>query len=194
MATISAEKFREICDVALSSKAVTNDEREALFRARANPEAVPAALIERIFEIYNSVPESLPRQRLSFTRRREALQTAESLPPEMPFGPMEDLEGYKLKPNPLAARTAVEFIDLMKQYRLWAGEPSFREIVKRSRSAVAASTLCEALKSNQLPPLKLVKAFVWACSGSAEDLRVWETAWRQLRMKRRSVEPEHAAS
>ncbi|MFB9474746.1 hypothetical protein ACFFR3_35080 [Nonomuraea salmonea] len=106
-----------------------------------------------------------------------------SNPPELPFGPPRDLPGHDLKPDPLSARTPAEFVGLMKRYRIWAGEPSFRELVKRSRKAFGASTLCKALKSDQLPPEKLVRAFIWACSGSENDLQEWATTWRLLRMR-----------
>ncbi|MFI7470175.1 hypothetical protein [Nonomuraea sp. NPDC049646] len=114
-------------------------------------------------------------------------------PPEMPFGPPADLPGYVLKPDPLSARTPAEFVELLKQYRIWAGEPSYREIVRRARNAFGASTLCEALKSSHLPPEKLVRAFVWACSGSEEDLQAWTTAWRRLRMKHQRPQNETLA-
>lgn len=116
-------------------------------------------------------------------------QAETSGPPELPFGPPADLPGYVLKPDPLSARTPAEFVELLKQYRIWAGEPSYREIVRRARKAFGASTLCEALKSSHLPPEKLVRAFVWACSGSEEDLQAWTTAWRRLRMKHQR--PQH---
>ncbi|GAA3720375.1 hypothetical protein GCM10022224_102970 [Nonomuraea antimicrobica] len=115
-------------------------------------------------------------------------------PPELPFGPPADLPGYVLKPDPLSARTPAEFVELLKQYRIWAGEPSYREIVRRARKAFGASTLCEALKSSHLPPEKLVRAFVWACSGSEEDLQAWTTAWRRLRMKHQRPQNETLAA
>ncbi|AQZ62953.1 unnamed protein product [[Actinomadura] parvosata subsp. kistnae] len=104
-------------------------------------------------------------------------------PPELPFEPPDDLPGHALKPDPLSARTPAEFVGLMKQYRIWAGEPSYRELVRRSRKAFGASTLCQALNSAQLPPEKLVRAFIWACSGSEDDLQAWATTWRLLRMR-----------
>ncbi|NAS25803.1 hypothetical protein GT755_29490 [Herbidospora sp. NEAU-GS84] len=60
---------------------------------------------------------------------------------------------------------------------------SYRELAHRSRRAFAASTLCKALKGRNLPPGPLVENCIWACSGSKEDVQVWMTAWRCLRMK-----------
>lgn len=136
--------------------------------------------------IESHIAGSLSSQRLN--------QTEASGPPEMPFGPPADLPGYVLKPDPLSARTPAEFVELLKQYRIWAGEPSYREIVRRARKAFGASTLCEALKSSHLPPEKLVRAFVWACSASEEDLQAWTTAWRRLRMKHQRPQNEALAA
>jgi hypothetical protein len=126
-------------------------------------------------------------------RNAAAKRHKASNPPELPFGPPEDLPGYGLKPDPLLAETAAEFVELMKQYRIWAEEPSYRELVRRARNAFGASTLCEALKSTQLPPAKLVEAFIWACTGSKEDLQAWMTAWRRLRMKHQRPQGETLA-
>ncbi|WP_228010615.1 hypothetical protein [Nonomuraea phyllanthi] len=136
--------------------------------------------------IESHIAGSLSSQRLD--------QAEASGPPELPFGPPADLPGYVLKPDPLSARTPAEFVELLKQYRIWAGEPSYRELVRRARNAFGASTLCEALKSSHLPPEKLVRAFVWACSGSEEDLQAWTTAWRQLRMKHQRPQNEALAA
>ncbi|MEU8364967.1 hypothetical protein AB0C27_54030 [Nonomuraea sp. NPDC048882] len=126
--------------------------------------------------------------------RQEPVLTALNGPPELPFAAPEDVPGYDtLKPDPLKAETAAEFVELMKQYRIWAKEPSYREIVRRARNAFGASTLCQALKSTHLPSAKLVEAFIWACSGSQEDLQAWMTAWRRLRMKHQRPSSETLA-
>ncbi|MFC5833150.1 hypothetical protein [Nonomuraea insulae] len=120
-------------------------------------------------------------------------QTKMGNPPELPFEPPKDLPGHALKPNPLSAQTPADFVALMKQYRIWAGGLSYRELVKRSHKAFGASTLCQALKSTQLPPEKLVRAFIWACSFSEDDLQAWATAWRRLRMRHQRPQGEMLA-
>src|SRR5438105_4796019 len=37
-----------------------------------------------------------------------------------------------LKPNPLTATTSEGFIDVLRQYRAWSGDPSWRTIAKQS--------------------------------------------------------------
>ncbi|GGT11150.1 hypothetical protein ACFFV7_35745 [Nonomuraea spiralis] len=116
-------------------------------------------------------------------------------PADRPGGAIADLKGFNdLKPDPLTARTPMQFVELMKDYRIWAGEPSYRELVRRSGKAFGASSLCEALNSPRLPPEKLVRAFIWACSNSESDVQVWVTAWRQLRMRHKRAQGEPIAS
>lgn len=99
----------------------------------------------------------------------------------------KDIEGYDLEPDPLAATTKAEFLACMRDFHVWAKEPSFREISRRSGRAVAASTLCEAMNPKRpphLPSMKLVEAFITGCGGSQDYLDRWTTAWRKLRMRK----------
>jgi hypothetical protein len=93
-----------------------------------------------------------------------------------------DTAGHDLKPDPLAARTPAELVDALRSYRVWAGEPSFRDMANQAGQVVAASTLCTALKNDGLPPLKVVVAIVTGCGGSTEDQERFATAWRRLRL------------
>jgi rubredoxin len=95
--------------------------------------------------------------------------------------PPADAAGYDLKPDPLAARTAAELVVALRVYRIWAGEPSFRDMASQARQAVAFSTMCTALKSDELPPLKVVVAIVAGCNGSTEDQQRFATAWRLIK-------------
>ncbi|WP_329087710.1 MULTISPECIES: helix-turn-helix domain-containing protein [unclassified Streptosporangium] len=99
----------------------------------------------------------------------------------------EDAFGYGLKPDPLTATTKEELLELMRDFQIWAGEPSYREIAINAGRTVGASTLCEALDVNKparLPSLKVVTAFIHGCGGSEEDLTHWTTSWRRIRMGR----------
>ncbi|MEU0568592.1 hypothetical protein ABZ297_24885 [Nonomuraea sp. NPDC005983] len=98
-----------------------------------------------------------------------------------------DLPGYDLQPDPMRASSKEEFLAVMREFHVWAGEPSFREIARNAGKTVGASTLCEALDANRpprLPTLKVVMAFIHGCGGSEDDLVTWTTAWRRVRMAR----------
>ncbi|MEV4095863.1 hypothetical protein [Streptosporangium saharense] len=108
-------------------------------------------------------------------------------PPPQPHHLRQDVIGYDLKPDPLRAETKEELLALMRDFHVWAGEPSYREIAINAGRAVGASTLCEALDVNRparMPSLKVVTAFVHGCGGEEEDLVSWTTAWRRIRMAR----------
>lgn len=71
----------------------------------------------------------------------------------------------------------------LSSLKLYAGNPSFEEL--RRRSGVPSSTLSDAVRTNRnrLPRLEVVRAFVAACGGAAADLARWEWAWRALQAK-----------
>lgn len=83
--------------------------------------------------------------------------------------------------DPASARTVDEFVTCLRRLKVWAGDPSF-ELLRR-RSGVPSSTLADALRPDRtrLPRLEVVSRFVSACGGTAEDLIGWEAAWRRVR-------------
>lgn len=92
---------------------------------------------------------------------------------------VQDAAGYSLKPDPLTARTGTELVAVLRRYRQWAGNTPFRQMAERTRWQVAHSTMCVALKSESLPPLKVVMAIVTGCGGTDEDQQAFATAWRR---------------
>jgi hypothetical protein len=92
---------------------------------------------------------------------------------------VRDAAGYSLKPDPFTARTGTELVAVLRRYREWAGNTPFRQMAARTRWKVAHSTMCVALKSDSLPPLKVVMAIVAGCGGTDEDQQAFATAWRR---------------
>lgn len=122
------------------------------------------------------------RERLDRARRdRRRLDAVRQLPAG-PYRAVSDADGYALCPDPLAARSAAELMATLRRYRIWAGEPSYRQMARSQAGKPGASTLNAALRSDELPSLSLVLAVVNGCGGSAEDLRRFATAWRRLRL------------
>lgn len=96
---------------------------------------------------------------------------------------VRDAEGFDLCPDPLRASTPGELVEAVRAFRIWAGEPSFREMAKRAGSRTAASTICTALGSeHELPRLQVVLAVIAGCGGSEDDQRRFATAWRRIRL------------
>jgi hypothetical protein len=94
--------------------------------------------------------------------------------------PVRDAEGFDLRPDPLAARTPTELVAALRRYREWAGQPPFRVMAARTRQKAAASTLCTALGSGEMPRLDVVVAIIAGCGGGEEDQRCFATAWRRI--------------
>jgi len=95
--------------------------------------------------------------------------------------PVGDYGGQDLRPDPLLAKTAAELVEAMRLYRIWAGEPPFRTMASLGGAKVAASTLCAALRSPELPSQKVVVAFIAGCGGDEEERQRYATAWRKIR-------------
>ena len=94
--------------------------------------------------------------------------------------PIPDLPGASLRPDPGVADTIAEFLTCLRNYRLWAGNPSFRVMSKNCERRYAPSTLCTALGGDSLPTLEMVVAIVAACGGPQQHQREFATAWRRL--------------
>jgi hypothetical protein len=39
-----------------------------------------------------------------------------------------DASGFDLKPDPLSASTPAEFVEVLRRYKVWSGDPSWRKI------------------------------------------------------------------
>lgn len=96
--------------------------------------------------------------------------------------PTPDADGFDLRPDPLQAKTPADLVRALRQYRLWAGEPSLRTIARLAGTGTGASTICTALNAETLPRLETVTAIIAGCGGSGEDQRRFATAWRAIRL------------
>jgi tetratricopeptide (TPR) repeat protein len=69
------------------------------------------------------------------------------------------------------------FVQALRLLKIWAGDPSFDQLSKRS--GLPRSTLADALRVRpKLPSLEVVRGFVTACRVS--DAADWIDAWRRL--------------
>ncbi|HEY5986333.1 MAG TPA: hypothetical protein VIV12_08160 [Streptosporangiaceae bacterium] len=93
---------------------------------------------------------------------------------------ISDARGFDLKPNPLTATTAAEFITALRQYKAWSGDPSWRKMAAQAGQAVVHSTMHAAMHGTALPKFDVVKAIIIGCGGGEDDLRAFATAWRRI--------------
>lgn len=84
-------------------------------------------------------------------------------------------------PDPLQATTPEKFVAIMREYRLWMGNPSLRKMARRCDEKVSHSTLRTMLDGNAIPArLEHLESFVKALGGTDDDRNRWTTAWRRL--------------
>jgi DNA-binding CsgD family transcriptional regulator len=94
-----------------------------------------------------------------------------------------DLDGYQLKPDPLAAQSLAELEDFLRKFWVWAGRPSSRKLAARSGGAFSHATISKLVYDKpEKPILKLqyLLGFVRACGIDEDEQRCWVTAWRRV--------------
>ncbi|WP_017617947.1 hypothetical protein [Nocardiopsis gilva] len=100
---------------------------------------------------------------------------------------MRDVEGFDLRPDPLQTSTPSEFVEAMRRYRRWAGNPSYRTMATNCGYTCSAAAFHAALKSEGLPKFTQLNAFVIACGGDEAEFQRWATAWRKLDQSRQGA-------
>ena len=106
-------------------------------------------------------------------------------PREMAADTVADLE-LDLRPDPRGAETATAFMECLREFKVWSGNPGFRQVAARAGKRYTAAALQRALAQDKLPKkLEIVDSIVTGCGGSNDDRRMWATAWRRLAMQPR---------
>lgn len=117
------------------------------------------------------------------------------LPAEQAEPVVPDAPGYSLKPDPFSAQSAAELEELARQFWRWAGEPSSREVARRSQQAFSHATIAKFLYDRPgKPVLKMhyLLGLIRGCGGDAEEQQRWITAWRLLQQQQASTAPNRA--
>ena len=105
-----------------------------------------------------------------------------------------DAAGYDLKPDPLTATTAVEYLEALWKYKIWSGDPSWRTMAKQANQAVVHSTMYNAMNNTStLPKLDVARAIIIGCGGGDDDVSRFTTAWRFIAAGGRSRRPSVAS-
>src|SRR5581483_10890516 len=106
-----------------------------------------------------------------------------------------DASGDGFKPHPHTATTPAAFVELLRQYRAWSGDPPWRKMAERAGHAVVHSTMYNAVNGDVLPKLEVVKAIIVGCGGGEDDVTAYVNAWRRLAVSRpRSLAARAAVS
>ena len=119
-----------------------------------------------------------PNARVSHKGRHKQPRSARPLPP-----PLDDADGYNLRPDPLGAATVPDLMECVRQYHIWAGKRGLRVMARHIEQQLSPQTLSNLLKSDQLPGRgDQMQLLIEACGGNAEDQQRFVTAWRRFKM------------
>lgn len=84
------------------------------------------------------------------------------------------------KPDPATARTAADYVAVLRQYRAWSGDVPWRTIAAQAKQKRVHSTIYNAMRRDDLPTLEVVKAIIIGCGGGEDDLRAFTSAWQRI--------------
>jgi hypothetical protein len=115
---------------------------------------------------------------------------AEMHRPEQPITQIPDASDTDLRPDPRSARTPGQLMEMLRDRRTWAGNPSYREMASVAGSRSAPSTIWKALTSDELPRYDIYVTLLVACGASRQEMSRYVTAWRRLQGLR---PPQHSA-
>jgi hypothetical protein len=153
--------------------AMSRDLKEAeaqLQTAQAQTAAMHAALMDA------RAQAAAANERLYQKVRERPAPKRRSMPP-----PADDVAGQDRRPDPETARTPAELMSTLREFRQWAGAPSYR--VMAERSGWGASTLNTVINSNELPDrLNKIDAVLTGCGAGKKDHERFASAWRRLSM------------
>jgi hypothetical protein len=128
--------------------------------------------------------EEQTRARLLQDEAARAIEEAMATRERPALGPpAQDSPGCDLRPDPSSVRTAAELLEALRQFRIWAGNPSYRDMARARNGRPAASTMCRMLSGTELPArFEIIDSIIVACGGGDEDRERFATAWRRLVM------------
>jgi hypothetical protein len=150
------------------------------------------AMIERekALALARQAAEDQERARLTYEAASAFSETRARRERAASGSPARDAPGCDLRPDPSDARNSVELIEALRQFRIWAGNPSYRDMERACNGRPVASTMCRVLGRGQLPArFEVIDAIIIACGGEEEDRERFASAWRRLIMPGKNVHP-----
>jgi hypothetical protein len=139
---------------------------------------------ENALALARQAAEDQARARLLQDEAARAFEEARASRERPTLGPpAQDSPGCDLRPDPSGVRTAADLIEALRQFRVGAGNPSYRDMARACSGRPAASTICRALSGTELPVrFEVIDAIIVACGGGEGDRERFATAWRRLVM------------
>ncbi|MFF1483001.1 hypothetical protein ACFVYD_36610, partial [Streptomyces sp. NPDC058301] len=94
-------------------------------------------------------------------------------------------------PDPAAAHSPAQFVELMRQLRRWA-DLSYRQLERTATDVgdvLPRATISAALSRDELPRAELLAAYVRACGGDDDAVTAWLNARRRLSISGTATPP-----
>jgi hypothetical protein len=95
-------------------------------------------------------------------------------------GHEDDGRARSLKPDPRTATSVAGFMETLRLYKAWSGDPSWRTIADQAGRIVSHSTIYGAMNSNLLPKPEVVKAVITGCAGTQADVDAFLSARQRI--------------
>jgi hypothetical protein len=99
--------------------------------------------------------------------------------------PMPDAPGYNLKPDLDAVRTFADLTAALRDFRVWAGEPSYRQMAHACGQLLSSTAIYRALHSDRPITATAVQAAIRGCGGTEDDEARFVRAWMQVNTRNR---------
>lgn len=94
--------------------------------------------------------------------------------------PTPDAPGYDLKPDPKSARTWAHLTAALRDFRIWAGEPSYRQMAANCGQLLSSTAIYRALHSGRPITATAVQAIIRGCGGDEYDEARFMWAWMRV--------------
>jgi hypothetical protein len=171
----------------MADRAARDRAQAAVDRKRLDQELGEVDQVRQGLEVRRAALEGQESELMAREKALESLieQTrARRRQAEAAPGPMfPDSGPIDLRPNPHTARTPVEFLQCLMNFRIWSGNRSLRQIAEQSDGRISASGVRNVLNGSELPErLEVVDAIVVGCGGANEDRADFAFVWRRLYM------------
>jgi hypothetical protein len=145
---------------------------------------------EKALALARQAAEDQARARLLHDEAARTFEEARARRERPALGtPAQDAPGCDLRPDPRDVQTSAQLIEALRQFRTWAGNPSYRDMARACNGRPAASTMCRVLAGRALPVrFEVLDAIITACGGEEEDRERFATAWRRLVLPRQGTQ------
>ncbi len=105
---------------------------------------------------------------------------------------MTTSQGSATAPNAAQGSTAASIADFardLRELRLKAGAPSYRDLYRRSGGRLSPATLSRALSGQACPRWEVTAHFLMCCGVLGEDLQPWRERWASVFSVWKGYEP-----